>query len=173
MTTATETPPVGTVNLLDVLTEGRRLPRGCDSWAIRSVHPDGRSKYDFRWPFKGKVEAPGPFIASNKDGCPSQIGDGICLARSWRGMASGPIPAVTLLLVAYSSANVLGRTDDEQKVRVSCAVVVEVVDGQRLLREKGSRADLSGADLSRAWVYATTTMPTGFDAIAAGCVVSK
>jgi hypothetical protein len=144
MTTATE---VGTVNLLDYLTESRKLPKGCDTWAVRSVHPDGRSTYDFRWPFKGKVAAPGPLILTNKDGCPAAVGDGICLAHTWGGMASGGIPAITLLLVAYAQADVLGRTPGEGKVRVSCAVVVDVVDGQRLLKEHGTSADLRSADL--------------------------
>ena len=35
--------------LLDILTEGRTLPDGCDIWGMRSVHPDFTSSRGFRW----------------------------------------------------------------------------------------------------------------------------
>jgi hypothetical protein len=138
-----------TVNLLDVITEGRTLPDGCDAWAIRSVHPDLTSSRDYRYPFPGNwAEASGPFIDHIRSECPAQPGDGICAANNWRGMASGGIPAITLLLVAYNTSDVLGSTAD--KIRMRRLYVVDLIDGARLVREHGNGADLISADLTGA-----------------------
>ncbi len=54
----TETKPdVGTVDLLDVLTEGRTLPEGFDRWGIKSVHPDLKTHGGYQWPYPGSVAA--------------------------------------------------------------------------------------------------------------------
>ena len=96
-----------TINLLDVITKDLTLPKGYDHWAIRSVHPDGASSRGFVWPLHPKtVTAAGPCKVSG-DPCPSCVGDGICAAHTWAGMASGGIPAITLLLVAYATQDVL------------------------------------------------------------------
>ena len=143
------------VDLLDLLvkTGGYVRPDGCDRWAIRSVHPDLRSSRGFRWPFPGGVATvPDDAVdPSNTDACPARVGDGVCAARDWQGMASGGIPALTLLLVAYADADVLG--DDGHKLRLRRAVVVDVVDGTRLVREHGARANLSGAVLRGAGLW--------------------
>ena len=133
--------------LLDILTEGRTLPDGCDIWGMRSVHPDFTSSRGFRWPFPGGVaEAPGPVIHTNRGACPESDGDGICTALTAQGMASGGIPAHTVLITAHAAADVLGA--DEIKVRVRRATVVEVVDLPGMARAgKLSRADLRGANL--------------------------
>jgi len=139
--------------LLDILTEGRTLPDGCDIWGIRSVHPDFTSSRGFRWPFPGGVaEAPGPVIHTNHGACPQSEGDGICTAITARGMASGGIPAITVLITAHAAADVLGA--DEIKVRVRRATVVEVVELPGMARAgKLSRADLGGANLYGADLY--------------------
>ena len=139
--------------LLDILTEGRTLPDGCDIWGMRSVRPDFTSSRGFRWPFPGGVaEAPGPVIHTNRDACPQSEGDGICTAIDAYGMASGGIPAITVLITAHAAADVLGA--DEIKVRVRRATVVEVVDLPGMARAaKLSGADLYGADLRRADLY--------------------
>ncbi len=145
MTAATETAyrPV-----LPIFVGDRELPEGCDRWGIRSVRPDLRSSRGFRWPWPGQwAEAAGPFNEANTDGCPSAEGDGICLADTYRGMASGGIPARTALLCAYSTADLLGTTAGEDKHRVRRALVVDVIDGEAV-----ARADLSGADLSGAYL---------------------
>ena len=140
------------INLLNVLTERRKLPEGCDTWAIRTVRPDGVSRHGFVWQLTaGWVEAPGPINYANSDACPSVLGDGICAARTWAGMASGGIPARTLLLCAVNSDDVLG--DGHGKLRARRVYVVSVIDGERLIRERGRRADLHGADLRRADLY--------------------
>jgi hypothetical protein len=116
------------------------------AWKI--VRPDGRTRGDFQWPFKGvvRVLASG-IVRDNTAGCPVRSGDGLCLARSWRGAASGGIRAVTGLAVSYREADVLGW--DHDKLRVSRCRVLGVMDLQRLLREGfGRGANLSGANLS-------------------------
>lgn len=111
-------------------------------WAWRVVRPDFRSRGDFRWPFPGNwAEASGPF--TNGAPCPSQEGDGVCLAKTWAGAASGDIPARTVLVCGYFANDVLGENED--KIRVRRAFVSEVWDGERLVRELGRGADLSGA----------------------------
>ncbi len=135
--------------LLDILTEHRTLPDGYDAWGMRAVHPDFRSSYGFRWPFPGQVaQAAGPFARDNTGPCPASVGDGVCTAQTAAGMASGGIPAVTVLLTAHKLADVLGFDND--KVRASQVLVVDVVDLPRLCRESMTEADLCGADLYRA-----------------------
>ena len=140
--------------LLDILTEGLTLPEGCDRWGMRSVRPDFTSSRDFRWPYPGGVaEAPGPIITSNHGGYPEAVGDGICTAITAQGMASGGIPAITVLITAHAAADVLGAAD-EIKVRVRRAAVVEVVDLPGMARAgKLNGANLYGANLRGADLY--------------------
>ena len=146
-------------NPIDRIVEGRDLPEGCDTWGIKSVHPDLSTRHGFHWPSHGWA-AVDEIDQENTSPCPSREGDGLCVASTWRGMASGGIPARTLLLVAYSRADVLGG--DDHKVRVSRACVVEVLDGVSVLapgddlrgaylpHAKLTGADLTGANLARA-----------------------
>ena len=156
--------------------------------AWRSVHPDLRSSRGFRWPFPGG-EAVAPLPAGRKftrgESCPEFTGDGLCLAKTWRGAASGGIPAITCLLVTYDPADVLGEDDD--KLRVSRCRVVDVFDAPALVRDGWcAGADLYGADLTRANLtraylsvaYLTravadrwTRWPDGFDPAERGVVV--
>ena len=138
--------------LLDILTEHRTLPDGYDAWGMRAVHPDFRSSYGFRWPFPGQVaQAAGPFARDNTGPCPASVGDGVCTAQTAAGMASGGIPAVTVLLTAHKLADVLGFDND--KVRASQVLVVDVVDLPRLCRESMTEANLEWADLRWANLY--------------------
>ena len=138
----------GHINLLDVLTEGRVLPPGCDAWGVRTVRPDGASSFGFHWPlYAGWVEAPGPIRYRNIHPWPVEVGDGICLAYTWSGMAFGGIPARTLLLCADSTLDVLGRAPGGGVARFERVHVVAVVDGERLIRERGRGANLYGANL--------------------------
>lgn len=134
-------------SLLDVLTAGRSLPAGCDRWGIRTVHPDLRSQHGYRWPGPGQwAYAPGPIDTDNTS---VEVGDGICLARTWRAMASDGVPAVTLLLCAWSSADLLSDACGDTW-RLRRAYVVDIVDGARLIREHGRGANLQGANLQGA-----------------------
>ena len=127
-----------------------------DGWLLgwKVVRPDGRTHGDFQWPLvEAKVVAdPDGREFSRDAACPQFEGDGLCIAKTWRGAASGCLPAVTGLAVAYRTQDVLG--EDENKLRVSGCRVVGVLDLQRLLREgKGRGADLYGADLRGADLY--------------------
>jgi hypothetical protein len=74
------------------------------------------------------------------------VGDGLCLAKTWGGAASGSIPAITCLLVEFDEGDVLGEDDD--KIRVSRCRVVDVFDGPALIRDGWCRrADLGHANL--------------------------
>lgn len=150
----TETIDVGSVDILaDVITKGRTLPEGYDHWAFRAVRPDLSSSHGYRWPFPGSVaEAPGPF-GSHLGECPIEPGDGICAATTYAGMASGGVAARTLLLVAYCDADVLGGRRKGGKLRLSRCLVVELIDGERILRVRGRGANLRDANLRGAYLY--------------------
>ena len=125
--------------------------------AWRACHPDLRSSHGYRWPFPGnEAVAPLPdgkaFTRGNP--CPEFVGDGLCLAKTWRGAASGSIPAITCLLVEFNDGDVLG--EDGDKVRVSRCRVVDVFDGPALIRDDWCRgADLRGANLRGASLLET------------------
>jgi len=130
----------------------KKKPQTLTAW--RAVHPDFRSSNGFRWPFPGNdaVADPGDRKFTTGDPCPRFPGDGLCLAKTWAGAASGRIPAITCLEVTYDPADVLG--EDEHKIRVSRCHVVDVFDAPALIRDGWmARADLSRADLSRAFLY--------------------
>ena len=149
--------------------------------AWRSVHPDLRSSHGYRWPFPGHdAVAPLPDGAefTSGDPCPQFVGDGLCLAKTWRGAASGGIPAITCLLVEFDDGDVLGEDDD--KVRVSSCRVVDVFDAPALLRDGwGKGAYLSGATLSRAYLTmadltrADLTGATLYGATLSGATLSR
>ena len=118
--------------------------------AWRVVNPDFTSSRGFRWPFPGSEEAstvvlPEPARGfSRGDPCPKFDGDGVCLAKTFRGAASGGMPAVTGLEVEFSPADVLGEDDD--KLRVSKCRVIDVFDVQAVIRA-GFCPNLGGANL--------------------------
>ena len=145
------------IDLIPVIVERENAvrPDWCDSWGVKSVQPDLRTFGGYQWPYPGHTAEcdPGRLVPENTGACPSQIGDGLCVATSWLGMASGGIPARTILLVAYQSMEVLGRDDAAGKLRLPRVAVVALVDGQRLLREAGAGADLTDADLRGADLY--------------------
>ena len=132
--------------------------------AWRVVNVDFTSRNGFKWPFPGGEviceEPEGGFTRG--DPCPSVEGDGVCLAKTWRGAASGGIPAHLGLVVEYDAADVLG--EDADKLRVSRCRVVDLFDihafaragwfKEANLREANLReADLYGADLCGANLY--------------------
>ena len=161
--------------------------------AWRAVHPDLRSSHGYRWPWPGN-EATAPLPDGREftrgDPCPQFVGDGLCLAKTWRGAASGSIPAITCLLVEFDQADVLGEDDD--KIRVSRCRVVDVFDGPALIRDGWCRgadlrganlwganlwganlwgADLRYADLGYAFANEFTRWPDGFDPAARGVTI--
>ena len=141
------------IDLIPTIIEraGATLPDGCDRWGIKSTRPDLTTRGGYQWPYPGGVAEcdPTKIIASNRDAFPEAEGDGLCAALTWWGMASGGFPARTLLLVAWASGDELSDLDPH-KVRVSRVHVVALVDGERLLREKGAGANLAFANLTGA-----------------------
>ena len=113
--------------------------------AFRTVQPDFRSSRGYVWPFPGRIaKAAGPFTA-HKGGCPQAVGDGICLATTWHGAASGDIPAITVLVCSYLPGDLLGQEDG--KVRVKKAKVLRVVDFPATLRGVVPKDDALPANL--------------------------
>ena len=129
-------------DLIPVIVERTKatLPEGFDSWGIKSILPDLTTLNGYPWPFPGGIAEcdPKKIDAESASACPRHEGDGLCVATSWRGMASSGFPARTLLLVAYGADEVLGRDDTEGKLRCPRVAVVALADGERLLRERGA-----------------------------------
>ena len=119
----------------------KRIPRDM-VLGFRACHPDLRSRNGFRWAFPGQwTHAEGPF-RDHGGSCPNGEGDGVCIARTLSGAASGGIPGGTYLLVAYAPADVLG--EDTHKVRVKRALTLDVFTFTAFI---GPGADLGGANL--------------------------
>jgi Pentapeptide repeats (8 copies) len=135
------------IDLLEKLTANRELPEGYDSWGIKSVRPDLRTSNDFRWPFPGN-ETDRCVLDDHDGSCPERPGDGLCVATTWAGMASGGIPARTLLLVAYRKSE--ARGDETGKFRTNQCFVVDLIDGEKLVAQSGNNANLLGANLEGA-----------------------
>ena len=138
---------------LEVFAPVKPLPKGTPEgliWGFRACRPDLRSRNGFRWAWPGNwTVAQGPFL-DHKGPCPNEEGDGICIAKTASGAASGGFPLITVLIVGYKKADILG--EDEHKVRVKRAYVFDVVDGTKinLYGAALTGADLTGAALTRA-----------------------
>ena len=163
------------IDLIPVIVERETavMPNWCDSWGVKSVHPDLRTTHGYTWPMPGRVAEcdPKQIDPTNFEGCPASEGDGLCVAKTWSGMASGGIHATTMLLVAYRSSEILGSAGGGSKLRLPRVAVVALVDGARLLREAGRGANLQGANLRGAQADPWTPWPVGFDYAAAGVVM--
>ena len=135
------------------IAEKRRMtyPKTVDELSFRACRANFTSTNDFRWSFPGKwAKASGPFTKSSNP-CPSVVGDGLCIARTWSGMASGGIPADLILLVGWSNKDVLA--DSIGKLRVKKAYVVDVFTIFDLIGEsEGKGAYLKGANLEGAYL---------------------
>jgi hypothetical protein len=124
-----------------------RFPAGVETFGLRACRPDFTSRNGFRWPFPGRwAEAGGPFL-SHRGGCPHAAGDGLCVAHSWDGMASGGITAHLVLLVGWHTEDVLGA--EGSKSRVKRVFVIDALTVAALLAERSEdeEANLRGADL--------------------------
>jgi hypothetical protein len=131
-------------NPLDIITAGYSLPDGYDSWGIKSVGFDGRTKHGFQWPEPGKATAVYP-LDDHGSSCPRRKGDGLCVATTWAGMASGGYRAFCILLVAYRAAETRGN--EAGKLRCPQVFVVDRLDGESLVRRNLQGADLRAANL--------------------------
>lgn len=128
--------------------ENATLPDGYDAWGIKTVTLGNRTYLNYKWPHPGGIATCNPALidTNNTTPCPSSQGDGLCVATTWRGMASSGIPARLLLLVAYKNSEVLGSWEDKL-LRTRTVAVVAQVDGEQLLKTHGHGKNLNGADL--------------------------
>jgi hypothetical protein len=129
---------------LAIISGWHTLPDGYDSWGVKSIGFDGRTKHGFLWPEPGQETARYE-LDDHGSSCPQRQGDGLCVATTWAGMASGGYRAFCLLLVAYRSAEAKGN--EPGKFRVPQVAVVARLDGEALVRADLQGADLRGADL--------------------------
>jgi hypothetical protein len=129
------------------------IPEGL-TWGWRVVNADFTSTRNYRWSFPGNwAKAP---IRKGQDFtrgdvCPQFIGDGLCIAKTPSGAASGGIELHTVLVVGYYADDVLG--EDDEKVRVRRAFVADVWDVWSLIKKFGGKANLYGANLAGADLY--------------------
>lgn len=128
------------VDSLTDLVAGRTLPEGTDTWSFRTRS----AGYGFAWPSEGWVDAPGPVL--DHDGVtPQAPGDGLCVAFTWAGMATAPLTADGLLLVAFAEADRLSPADDPHTARLRRCFVVTELEGRDVLAQRSLGVDLRGA----------------------------
>ena len=131
-------------------------------WAVKSVRADLTTYQRYQWPLPGNWVEADAVDDSNIGACPSRQGDGLCVATTTAGMASGGMPMRTMLLVGYRPEDVLGRNERYGKWRVRRAYVGGLIDGEHLSRANLSGADLSRADLSDAYLSGWERGPDGY-----------
>jgi hypothetical protein len=142
-------------------------------WGYKFVRPDlttddhqgGRHRWRLgEWHHAHDVNE-----ANTTDPCPSRPGDGLCVARNWRGVTSGGgrWGTVAVLAVGYRPDDVLCDGGDKLRVR-SLWVHPDPIDPDWIirpgadLREADLReADLRGADLWEADLRGAV-LPVGF-----------
>ena len=138
------------------------MPKKLLTLAWRTVADvDRNSSHGYRWPRSGQwAESTGPWTLGAA--CPTQPGDGLCLAKNFSGAASGGYLIRNAILCAYDPDDILGADDD--KIRVKRAKVIHRLDIPRMIRDglfsganlrwaslKG--ANLQGANLDGAYLY--------------------
>ena len=125
------------------------MPKKLLTLAWRTVaDADRNSSHGYRWPRSGQwAESSGPWTLGAA--CPTQPGDGLCLAKNFSGAASGGYSIKHALLCAYDPDDILGADDD--KIRVKRAKVIHRLDIPRMIRDGlFSGADIFGANLQGA-----------------------
>ncbi|MDA8318844.1 MAG: pentapeptide repeat-containing protein [Actinomycetota bacterium] len=128
----------GLRSLTDILSEGRTLPDGYDTWGWKAVRPDLRTRDGYRWPWPGQVAE-----AADPEPGPEVCARGLHIALK---PEAAIYPLATLLLLAYRQADVIAA--DDVKCRVPRCLVVDVIDLPGVGRAgKLGGADLAGADL--------------------------
>lgn len=137
---------------LELLTEGRTLPDGYDTWGFKITRPDlrtfdrGDRKGPFRWPFPPATVTDDHVVADGQP-CPTTTTGGYSVAKTLAGAAGGGYGYGPILLLAYRVSDVLGETAN--KLRVSHLAVIDVIDAEKVYRQAAG-ACLAGADLTGA-----------------------
>ena len=117
------------------------------AYALKTIREDGTTRNWFKWPDKGPIEEISNIDPANNGPCPGRLGDGICLGKTFFGMAQGGIPARHILTIRYRQKDVLG--EDSEKLRVRSCIVLKRYTIKEYLRNKKD-ADLQGANLQGA-----------------------
>ena len=119
---------------------------------FKSVRPDGTTRNGLDWNVPtGTVIRVDHAVADDDDGhvCPTHEGDGITIAKTWRGAALAGWSTQRCCTVTVDPADVLA--EDSDKMRVRAVTVGEWYDAVGLLRRGfGAGADLARANLTRA-----------------------
>jgi len=132
---------------------------------FKAVRPDGTTRNGLDWNVPiGTVVRADHNVAEVDHGsvCSRREGDGISVAKTWKGAAQAGFPTGRCCTVEIDPADVLAEDDD--MVRVRAVTVGEWFDAPGLLRRGCGRgadlrnadlygADLRGADLSEADLY--------------------
>ena len=128
----------------------------------KAVRPDLTTNHGFRWWPGTVVESVDNIDPGNTGVCPAREGDGLCVAKTWKGAGSAGFPTSTCVVVYFDPADVAAEDDDKLRV-VGPVHVGAPFDAQAILRAgfgeaavlsyavlRGADlryADLSGADL--------------------------
>ena len=109
---------------------------------------DRNSSHGYCWPRSGQwAESSGPWTLGAE--CPTQPGDGLCLAKTFSGASSGGYSIKHAILCAYDPDDILG--EDDNKIRVKRAKVIRRLDIPRMIRDGlFSGANLRGANIEGA-----------------------
>ena len=113
-------------------------------WAWKAVDADLTTRYNFQWPSSGEVSSDDNIVLDNSGPCPTQKGDGLCLAKTFNGAAQRGSPTHIVLVCYYYQDDLLG--EDGDKLRVRKCTVVYLWDAWKVLKN-GAKADLRWADL--------------------------
>jgi uncharacterized protein YjbI with pentapeptide repeats len=119
--------------------------------ALKAVNPDFTTRNGFQWAFPDRwTRDPADTGNYSPNLCPTKPGDGLSVAKTVAGMASGGYSPVTVLIVGFSEADLLQEADNKIKIRK--AKTLAVVDGLKLIRNHGKEAYLARANLARAYL---------------------
>ncbi len=122
-------------------------------WGWRICAVDLTSRDGFRWPSYGWVECANPQPHNpNGDGCPTSPGAGICVAKNYRGVASGgrSLSHSVGLIVGWLQEDVISEI--AEKVCVNRAFVLAIFDALKasIIPETNlSNSNLRYSDLSK------------------------
>jgi len=115
----------------------------------KALKPDLTTGGGFKW-YPGTTVRSDDRLQPGDHLCPKHPGDGLTIARTWRGASGLGAPTLTCVIVVYDDDNVLASSADGLRVK-GPVDVLEAFDAQQLLRDGWGRgADLRHADLRHA-----------------------
>jgi len=122
---------------------------------FKAVRPSGLTRNGLDWNvLSGTVVRADHNVADDDHGgvCPKHEGDGISIAKTWRGAAMAGFATLRCCTVMVDEADVLA--EDDNKIRVRAVTVGEWFDATKLIRQGWCYgANLAGANLYGANLY--------------------